>query len=433
MSTNVKKVKILGVVHDIEDTQARTDIRNIKSNISTLQSTDARLDDVLNEKLNKSEVGNYSSASVSSTTPISDNTQIWINPENEDNFSVPEIKDDTVNATDTWSSRKIDQELSSLKSNKADKTALSQEKAERQAEIAVERERINNLAKLEPGSTIGDAELIDARVDKDGNTYDNVGEHIRQVSSRLSEQIDDFTVEVTKYIASANINDEVYEYGRIDTSNGEIRDDEPLTANFRNINFIPVESGKTVEVYFDTSKANNPTGRIRVYQYDIDKKFISCTPIYSSMVSVSDTEKQVVLSETTKYIKLSTLANIQNFDETEISVYYLENSTKTYTPHLVESGTQLTVPYDKVKDAPKYEHIDSTRIYDNVLAMRKDYKLEVGMVCKTLGYYSPNDDGGAKYVITSSVDGTTHQENITNGLYASLIMEDGIVNVKQLV
>ena len=117
MSTNVKKVKILGVVHDIEDTQARADIRNIKSNISTLQSTDARLDDVLNEKLNKSEVGNYSSAYVSSTTPISDNTQIWINPENEDNFSVPEIKDDTVNATDTWSSRKIDQELSSLKSN----------------------------------------------------------------------------------------------------------------------------------------------------------------------------------------------------------------------------------------------------------------------------------------------------------------------------
>ena len=117
MSTNVKKVKILGVVHDIEDTQARTDIRNIKSNISTLQSTDARLDDVLNEKLNKSEVGNYSSVSVSSTTLISDHTQICINPENEDNFSVPEIKDDTVNATDTWSSRKIDQELSSLKSN----------------------------------------------------------------------------------------------------------------------------------------------------------------------------------------------------------------------------------------------------------------------------------------------------------------------------
>ena len=82
-----------------------------------------RLDEVLNEKLNKSEIGNYSSASVSTTTPVSDNTQIWINPEDEENFSVPEIKDDTVNTTDTWSSKKIDQELSSLKSNIDNNTA----------------------------------------------------------------------------------------------------------------------------------------------------------------------------------------------------------------------------------------------------------------------------------------------------------------------
>lgn len=82
-----------------------------------------RLDEVLNEKLNKSEIGNYSSASVSTTTPVSDNTQIWISPEDEENFSVPEIKDDTVNSTDTWSSRKIDQELSSLKSNIDSNTA----------------------------------------------------------------------------------------------------------------------------------------------------------------------------------------------------------------------------------------------------------------------------------------------------------------------
>lgn len=38
MSTNVKKVKILGVVHDIEDVQARTDIGSIKNNISSLQN-----------------------------------------------------------------------------------------------------------------------------------------------------------------------------------------------------------------------------------------------------------------------------------------------------------------------------------------------------------------------------------------------------------
>lgn len=38
MSTNVKKVRILGVVHDIEDVQARTDIGSIKNNISSLQN-----------------------------------------------------------------------------------------------------------------------------------------------------------------------------------------------------------------------------------------------------------------------------------------------------------------------------------------------------------------------------------------------------------
>ena len=42
-------------------------------------------------------------------------------------------------------------------------------------------ERINTLTSLEE-------ELEDARIDKDGNTHDNVGEHIRNVTSRLSEQ-----------------------------------------------------------------------------------------------------------------------------------------------------------------------------------------------------------------------------------------------------
>lgn len=52
-------------------------------------------------------------------------------------------------------------------------------------------ERINTL---EDGSTTGDAELEDARIDKDGNTHDNVGEHIRNVTSQLSSEIADLTI-----------------------------------------------------------------------------------------------------------------------------------------------------------------------------------------------------------------------------------------------
>lgn len=51
--------------------------------------------------------------------------------------------------------------------------------------IATERARITNLATLEEGSTTGDAELIDARVDFKGTTWSNLGTHIREVMKRF--------------------------------------------------------------------------------------------------------------------------------------------------------------------------------------------------------------------------------------------------------
>lgn len=55
------------------------------------------------------------------------------------------------------------------------------------AEIAVERARINNLAKLPAGSTTGDAELIDGRIGADGKTYPTLGGAIReQIKNSMS-------------------------------------------------------------------------------------------------------------------------------------------------------------------------------------------------------------------------------------------------------
>ena len=49
-----------------------------------------------------------------------------------------------------------------------------------QREISVEKSRIDQLTKLEQGSTTGDAELQDIRVGYDGNVYDTAGEAVRQ-------------------------------------------------------------------------------------------------------------------------------------------------------------------------------------------------------------------------------------------------------------
>ena len=66
------------------------------------------------------------------------------------------------------------------------KTAIATEKAERQTEIAVERNRITNLATLPEGSTTGDAELIDARVGYNGIVHQSLGDAIRSQATNIS-------------------------------------------------------------------------------------------------------------------------------------------------------------------------------------------------------------------------------------------------------
>ena len=67
---------------------------------------------------------------------------------------------------------------------------LTDKSDDMQRQIKVERARIDQFTSLEEGSTTGDAELEDARIDYEGNTHANVGDHIRSVSNQLSNEID---------------------------------------------------------------------------------------------------------------------------------------------------------------------------------------------------------------------------------------------------
>ena len=70
------------------------------------------------------------------------------------------------------------------------------------------------------------------------------------------------------------------------------------------------------------------------------------------------------------------------------------------------------------------------QVFDTVADM-KLADLKDGMTVQTLGYYEVNDGGGATYKITDTESQSEYQEELENGLYASLIIED-VINVKQI-
>ena len=74
-------------------------------------------------------------------------------------------------------------------------------------------------------------------------------------------------------------------------------------------------------------------------------------------------------------------------------------------------------------------------VYNSVAEMKADIMLWEGMNTKTLGYYTPNDGGGASYLIRAKADtdvddgGSLHE--LSNGLVAELIIENGTVCPEQ--
>ena len=79
----------------------------------------------------------------------------------------------------------------------------------------------------------------------------------------------------------------------------------------------------------------------------------------------------------------------------------------------------------KVKDKK------AIRFYDTVDDMINDTTLKEGMHAKTKGYYNVNDGGASEYHITATESNSDYQEELDNGLYATLIVENKEVNVKQ--
>ena len=71
------------------------------------------------------------------------------------------------------------------------------------------------------------------------------------------------------------------------------------------------------------------------------------------------------------------------------------------------------------------------KTYDSVDSAQKDMKLKVGELIHTLGFYAPEDEGGATYCISENISDTLPYITLENDLFAILVLNTKCINVKQ--
>ena len=74
-------------------------------------------------------------------------------------------------------------------------------------------------------------------------------------------------------------------------------------------------------------------------------------------------------------------------------------------------------------------------VFNNVVEMKASNKIKAGYTLKTLGFYDPNDGGGADYLVIDNIGEDEVDEasiiTLQNSLYAKLLIQD-VLNIKTL-
>lgn len=138
-------------------------------------------------------------------------------------------------------------------------------------EIAVERQRIDNLAHLSDGSTTGDAELADIRVGFNGKRYADAGSAVRGQVSDLNRNLTRYNA--FNYLAYPDMSTKTESGLTYSCANGEFHVSGTASANwFENLYFndylfpTGVEKGKTYKVIANFAGTDSSSLYLRIVE-----------------------------------------------------------------------------------------------------------------------------------------------------------------------
>lgn len=138
-------------------------------------------------------------------------------------------------------------------------------------------------------------------------------------------------------VPSINLNDSVWEYGRFASAGTEYNSDNPIEGAFRNANYLPVEGGRSIAIWYAAAEwnHNNVGYPMEVVQYDADKNI--CVARTDLLPYAATNRPVLTLNAETAYIRLdmnhSGQAIATPLEEIKVGVYYVEDFVAEYVPY----------------------------------------------------------------------------------------------------
>ncbi len=279
--------------------------------------------------------------------------------------------------------------------------------------IDLANKRIDNLAKLEDGSTTGDAELQDIRVGSDGNVHDSAGEAVRQQITQLKGETNQLSEEIDDLNNAVILPQTIVDFSKLEYSpNTYIGGDELVEYNnWLSYDFVEIAPDTEYAILTGKNDIFETSNSLFYYAfYDENKNYID-------MQRAMYTKSELLKSPTNaKYLRVS----MHNSDRTRL-IFNIKDKIAKW----LGKSTELYTPIGKVNipNSLQEEEIN-TQIDFLTEEVEKLIPLELGNVNKEKNIVKDKiakkfESGSVSYIMLTD----THMDSFSNENKKAILIE----------